>query len=119
MVTGGPAATVARVNVDVASYGGVATVTYADRDATVESGRFWQQRAVTSHDDARHFGRPVSLGPRYDSRYGAVAGGVFPGDYIGSAATRGRVYLTWTVASKPKDPAATYHQVLFGAVLHP
>jgi hypothetical protein len=118
-VTHGAAGTLQRVNVDVASYGGVATVTYADRDTTVAAGRYWQQRAVTSHDDARHFGRPLSLGPPYDSRYGAVAGGVFPGDYIGSAAAHGRVYLAWAVASKPKDPAATYHQVIFGAVLRP
>jgi hypothetical protein len=118
-VTHGARDTLFRVNVDVASFGGAATVTYADRDMTVAAGRYWQQRVVVSHDDARHFGTPTSIGPLYDTRYGAFARGVFPGDYIGSAATRGRVYLAWAIASAPADPSAQYHQTIYGAVVRP
>jgi hypothetical protein len=118
-VTRGARDTLYRVNVDVASYGGVVTVSYADRDMRVSAGRFWQQRAAISHNDGRTFPAVTSLGPRYDSRYGAQAGGIFPGDYIGSAATRGRVYLAWAVASPPRDTTKQYHQTLYGAVLRP
>jgi BNR/Asp-box repeat protein len=117
LVTRPGADTLYRVNVDVASWGGVATVSYADQDTAVAAGRYWQQKAVTSYDDARHFGEPLILGPRYDTRYAAQARGIFPGDYIGSAATRGRVYLNWALAYAPADPSATYHQTLWGAAL--
>jgi hypothetical protein len=118
-VTRGPRDSLFRVNVDVASYGGVVTVSYADRDMNVADGRYWQQRAATSFNDGRSFPTVTTLGPRYDSRYGAQAGGVFPGDYIGSAATAGRVYLAWALASPPPDPGQQYHQTLYGALLRP
>jgi hypothetical protein len=118
-VTGAARATVSRVNVDVAAYGGVVTVSYADRDTAVAAGRYWQQKVATSYDDGHRFGAITAIGPRYDSRYGAQTGAVFPGDYIGSAATRGRVYFAWALATRPADPARTYHQTLYGAVLRP
>jgi hypothetical protein len=115
----GATAATERVNVDISSYAGRATVSYATRDTAAATGRFWQQQASTSYDGGLSFGPPQSLGPRYDTRYGAFAGAVFPGDYIGSAAVRGRTYLVWPVASAPADPTRRFHQVLYSAVLRP
>jgi hypothetical protein len=102
------------VNADVSAYGGRVFVSYGTR---VAGGRFVQQQLSTSDDGGRHFGRETSVGPLSDLRYAAVAGGAFPGDYIGSAATRGRLYLAWCRSSTPPNPAATFHQVVLGAVL--
>jgi hypothetical protein len=107
------------VNVDVSAYGGRVFVSYGTRDTTVENGRFVQQQLSTSYDAGAHFGREISVGPLSDLRYAAVAGGIFPGDYVGSAATHGRVYMVWCTSSAPADPAATFHQVVFGATLAP
>jgi hypothetical protein len=108
-----------RVNVDVAAYGGTVLLSYATRDLSVSKGRFWQQQISTSYDGGASYGAPLTLGPRYDSRFGAFAGAVFPGDYIGTAATKGRSYLAWAVASAPPNPNAAFHQVLYGAALTP
>jgi hypothetical protein len=77
-----------------------------------------QQQLSTSHDGA-HFGPPVSLGPPSDLNYAAFAGGKFPGDYTGSSATQGRLYVVWCRSSTPPDPTAQYHQTLYAAVLRP
>jgi hypothetical protein len=106
-----------RVNVDVTAYGGRVFVSYGTRDTTVEAGRFVQQQVSASVDRGAHFGRPVSVGPLSDLRFAAQAGGIFPGDYIGSAASRGLLYLVWCRSAAPADPAATFHQTLFGATL--
>ena len=115
----GAAPSIQRVNVDVAAYGGNVTVSYGTRDLSVAAGRYWQQVASTSYDGGASYGPPQALGPRYDSTFGAFAGAVFPGDYIGSAAARGHTYLVWAVASTPPSPKARFHQVLYGAVLRP
>jgi hypothetical protein len=107
------------VNVDVSAYGGRVFVSYGTRDTTVAAGRFLQQQLSTSVDGGRHFGREIAVGPLSDLRYAAVAGGIFLGDYIGSAATRDRLYLVWCRSSRPADPAATFHQVVLGATLRP
>jgi hypothetical protein len=107
-----------RVNVDVTAYRGQVFVSYGTRDTTVESGRYVQQQLSVSRDGA-HFGAPVSLGPPSDLNYAAVAGGKFPGDYTGSSATQGRLYVAWARSSAPADPAALYHQTLYAAVLRP
>jgi len=57
------------------------------------------------------------LGAPSNLRYAAVAGGKFPGDYSGLSATPARVAGAWTVASKPPNPAAAFHQVLYAATL--
>jgi hypothetical protein len=106
-----------RVNVDVTAYGGRVFVAYGTRDTSVEAGRFVQQQVSASVDRGAHFGRPVSVGPLSDLRFAAQARGIFPGDYIGSAASRGLLYLVWCRSSAPADPAATFHQTLFGATL--
>ena len=43
--------------------------------------------------------------------------GQFPGDYSGLSATPARVANAWTLASKPPNPTAAFHQVLFAATL--
>jgi hypothetical protein len=106
-----------RVN-DVTAYHGGVFVSYGTRDTTVENGRYVQQQLSVSHDGA-HFGAPISLGPLSDLNYTAVARGKFPGDYAGSSATQGRLYVTWCVSSTPPDPTALYHQTLYAAVIRP
>lgn len=106
------------VNVDVTAYRGEVFVSYGTRDTTVENGRYVQQQLSVSRDGA-HFGAPTSLGPLSDLNYAAQAGGKFPGDYAGSSATAGRLYVAWCRSSAPADPSATYHQTLYAAVLRP
>jgi hypothetical protein len=105
------------VNVDVAAENGRVYVSYGSRDTTVAGGRFVQQKVSVSTDGGAHFGLPITLGPRSDLRFAAQAGGAFPGDYIGSAVRDGRAYLVWCRSSTPPDPAATFHQTLWAAVL--
>ncbi|HZC26741.1 MAG TPA: sialidase family protein, partial [Actinopolymorphaceae bacterium] len=107
-----------RVNVDVTAYRGEVFVSYGTRDTTVESGRFVQQQVSESHDGT-HFSTPLSLGPLSDLNYAAVARGKFPGDYAGSSAVGGRLYIVWCRSSAPDDPTALFHQTLYAAVLRP
>ncbi len=111
-----PAAGRDYINVDVAAYRGEVFVTNSTRDTTIENGRFVRQQLSVSFDGS-HFAAPIRLGPLSDLNYAAFAGGKFPGDYMGTAATNGRVYAVWARSSKPADPAATFHQTLFGATL--
>jgi hypothetical protein len=106
-----------RVNVDVAAYGGRVSVSFGTRDTTVQDGRFVQQQVAVSRDAGEHFAAETSVGPASDLMFAAVAGGKFPGDYMGSAATGGRLYMVWCVSSAPADPAAVFHQVVMGAAL--
>jgi hypothetical protein len=105
------------VNVDVSAFGGRVFVSYGTRDTAVAGGQFVQQQVSISFDAGRHFGPARSLGPPSDLRFAAQARGIFPGDYIGSAATFGRAYFVWCRSSAPADPAATFHQTVFAAVL--
>jgi hypothetical protein len=107
-----------RVNVDVTAYRGEIFVSYGTRDTTVEAGRYVQQQVSESRDGV-HFSAPVSLGPLSDLNFAAVARGKFPGDYAGSSAANGRLYVVWCVSAAPSDPTALYHQTLYGAVLRP
>ena len=77
------------------------------------------QQQVSESPDGVHFRPPVSLGPLSDLNYAAVARGKFPGDYAGSSAVNGRLYVAWALSSAPADPTALFHQVLYGAVLKP
>jgi hypothetical protein len=107
-----------RVNIDVTAYRAEVFVSYGTRDTTVENGRYVQQQLSVSHGGAQ-FGAPISLGPPSDLNYAAVARGKFPGDYTGSSATNGRLYVVWCVSSTPSDPTAKYHQTMYAAVIHP
>lgn len=111
---------VQRVNVDVVARRGDVYVSYGTRTRAQDHGGVVQQQLSTSTDRGRYFGEPLSIGPRSVLRYAARAGGYFPGDYIGSAITTGRIYLVWAVSSKP--PAwsrSPYHQIIEGATLRP
>jgi hypothetical protein len=99
------------VNVDVTAYRGKVFVSTGLR-----SGDFVQQELLASSGGTQ-FGAPIALGPVSDLTYAAEAGGKFPGDYIGSSATRNRLFLVWCRSSQPSDPTAIYHQVVWGATL--
>ncbi|MGB9377857.1 MAG: sialidase family protein [Mycobacteriales bacterium] len=107
------------VNVDVTAFAGRAFVSYGTRNTRVAGGRYVQQQISASYNGGRSFGAPISVGGRSDLRYAAQAGGIFPGDYIGTAAGPGKVYAVWCRSSRPSDPSATYHQTLYAAVLRP
>jgi hypothetical protein len=111
-----PAARLDYTNVDVAAYRGTVYVANALHHAVYQNGRYVQQQLSVSADGT-HFGMPITLGPLSDLKYAAQAGGTFPGDYMGTAATNGRVYSVWARSSKPANAAAKYHQVVFGATL--
>jgi hypothetical protein len=117
-VNAGRTPTTQVVNADVAAYRGAVLVSYGVRDAAVANGRFVQQRAAISDDAGREFGAGLRLGPPSDIQFAAQAGGAFPGDYIGTTASRGRFYAAWVLSAKPSD-GSTYHQVLLAAAIRP
>ncbi len=116
VVVNRPVAGLLTVNVDVAARRGAVMVSYGVTNASTKPTWWGQQYVATSLDRGRTFLAPRAVGPRTNYRYAAVAGGRFPGDYIGSAMGDGRAYSVWALASKPSDPAARYHQVLYAAV---
>jgi hypothetical protein len=105
------------VNVDVAAYAGTVSVSYGLTNADTSKGRFARQYIATSRTSGASFGTPIGVGPRSNYAYAAKAGGIFPGDYIGTAMTRGRLYAVWCVSRKPARATAKYHQVVYGATL--
>lgn len=119
LVTADRRATIRHVNAAVAAYNGKVFVSYGTLNTAVAGGRFVQQYVSSSFDGGRSFGQPLSLGPRSNLRYAARAPVAFPGDYIGAAETASRLTLVWCVSSRPSDPTARYHQVLYAAVLRP
>ncbi len=114
-----PSGTIQHVNVAVAAYNGKVFVTYGTRNTAVDSGNLVQQQISSSYDGGTSFGPPLSVGPVSNLTYAAVAGGKFPGDYVGASATASRLTVTWCVSSKPPNPVQTYHQTLYAAVLRP
>lgn len=103
------------INADVTAYGGTAYV--ADSRRLTAGGNLVQQE-VSSTLDGQHFDGPVAVGPLSDLRFAAVADGlVFPGDYMGTAATAGRLYLVWCRSSQPPSGGGPYHQTVYGAAL--
>lgn len=109
-----------RVNVDVAARGGRVYVSYGTRTDAAQAGGFVQEQLSVSTNGGLRFRAPLSIGPRSVLKYAAQAGGYFPGDYIGSAVTVGRLYVVWA-RSSPPSPLSTspYHQVIVGATLRP
>lgn len=103
------------INVDVTAYGG--TVYVAESKRLTAGGHTVQQEIVSSTDGV-HFNAPLSVGPLSDLRYAAVADGlIFPGDYMGTSATAGRLYMVWCRSAKPPTGTGRYHQTVYGAVL--
>jgi hypothetical protein len=117
-VTPGRSPSIQYINAAVAVTGGRVFVTYGARNTAVQGGNIVQQE-LTWSDNGTTFATPVALGPPSNLTYAAVAGGKFPGDYTGLSATASRVTAAWCVSSKPPNPAATYHQTLYAAVLSP
>lgn len=112
-----PVAAALGVNVDVSAYGGLVAVSYGITNTDTRSGRFGRQLVSLSRDAGAHYSDPAVLGPRIDYWYAAVADGIFPGDYIGSAMTGGRLYTVWMVSGTPPVTGAKYHQVMWSATL--
>lgn len=115
VVVNQPTASLVGVNADVAAYGGTVSVSYGMTNADTSKGRFGRQFVATSRDSARHFLTPTPVGPQINYAYAAFARGIFPGDYVGSAMAKDRLYAAWCVSSKPPVAGAKYHQVLYAA----
>lgn len=117
-VSQGDFAGVQRVNVDVVAHAGSVYVSYGTRTQPGSNGGFVRQQLSTSSDLGRTFGAPLSFGALSVLQYAAQSRGYFPGDYIGSAFSNGRLYVVWS-RSSPPPPTSTspYHQVIDGATL--
>jgi len=114
-VTPGHSPGIQYINAAVATAAGRVFVSYGRRD--LANPNVIQQELTWSDDGGATFAPALVLGPPSNLRYAAVAGGKFPGDYTGLSATPARVAGAWTLASKPPNPAAAFHQVLVAATL--
>jgi hypothetical protein len=114
-VTPGHSPNIQYINAAVATAAGRVYVSYGRRD--LNDPNVIQQELTWSDNGGATFATPIVLGPPSNLRYAAVARGKFPGDYTGLSATPARVAGAWTLASKPPNPAAAFHQVLFAATL--
>ncbi|MGI9092763.1 MAG: sialidase family protein [Mycobacteriales bacterium] len=118
-VSTGDVAGVQRVNVDVVARGGRVYVSYGTRTRPRDDGGVVEQQLSVSTNHGLSFHAPISIGPVSVLKYAARAGGYFPGDYIGSAITAGRIFLVWARSSRPTSSTSPYHQVIVGATLRP
>jgi hypothetical protein len=114
-----PGPTIQHINLAVTAYGGKVFVTYGTRNTAVHGGNLVQQQIQSSNNGGASFGPPLSVGPRSNLTYAAVAGGKFPGDYVGASATASRLNVVWCRSSRPPNPNRVYHQTLYSAVLRP
>lgn len=114
-MTQGNAPNIQYINAAVATAAGRVFVSYGRR--SLNDPNVIQQELTWSDNGGATFATPIVLGLPSNLRYAAVAGGKFPGDYSGLSATPARVANAWTLASKPPNPAAAFHQVLFAATL--
>jgi hypothetical protein len=114
-VTPGHSPGIQYINAAVATAAGRVFVSYGRRN--LNDPNVIQQELTWSDNGGATFATPMVLGAPSNLRYAAVAGGKFPGDYSGLSATPARVAGAWTVASKPPNPAAAFHQVLYAATL--
>jgi hypothetical protein len=103
------------VNVDISAYGGTLGVSYGLTNADINRGRFARQYVTTTRDAGASFTPTAVVGPRSEYRFAAQAGGIFPGDYIGSAMRGDVLYAVWCVSSRPPRAGAAFHQVEYGA----
>lgn len=115
VVVNRPTSSLLGVNSDVSAYDGTVSVSFGLTNADITNGRFGRQFVATSRDGGRHFLAPTAVGPQINYAYAAQARGIFPGDYIGSAMSKTRLYAVWAVSSTPPTAGAKFHQVLFGA----
>jgi hypothetical protein len=103
------------VNADVAAYGGTVAVSYGLTTTETGPDRIARQFVVTSRDAGRRFTSAVMSDPVIEYAGAAQASGVFPGDYIGTALRRHRLYAVWCVSKRPSRAGARFHQVVYGA----
>ena len=118
-VTHGNSATVQYINAAVAAGHGRVFVSYGARNTARNGGNIIQQELSWSANGGATFSSPVALGPPSNLRFAAVARAHFPGDYTGLSLTSSRLTAVWCVSSRPPNPTAAYHQVLYAAVLNP
>jgi hypothetical protein len=114
-VTPGNAPNIQYINASVATAAGRVYVAYGRRD--LNDPNVIQQELTWSDNGGATFAPAIVLGAPSNLRYAAVAGGKFPGDYTGLSATPARVAGAWVVSSKPPNPTAAFHQVLYAATL--
>jgi hypothetical protein len=107
------------LNAAVAASNGRVFVAFGRQNLASPGGNIVQQELTWSSNGGTTFAPPIALGPASNLRYAAVAGGKFPGDYSGLSATPTRVTSAWCLSSRPPNPTAAYHQVLYAAVLRP
>jgi hypothetical protein len=119
LVSPQPGLTIQHINLAVAAYDGKVFVAYGTRNTAVHGGNLVQQQISSSYNAGASFGPPLSVGPLSNLTYAAVAGGKFPGDYIGASVTASRLNVVWCLSSKPANPFRVYHQTLYSAVLRP
>jgi hypothetical protein len=114
-VTRGHSPNIQYINAAVATAAGRVFVSYGRRDLTKPN--IIQQELTWSDNGGATFAPPILLGSPSNLKYAAVAGGKFPGDYTGLSATPAKVAGAWAVSSKPPNPVAAFHQVLYAAIL--
>jgi hypothetical protein len=115
VVVNKPTSALLGVSSDVTAYAGKVTVAFGLTNARTTSGRFGRQFVAISRDRGQRFPTTIALGPRINYRFAARARGIFPGDYIGSAMIRRRLYAVWAVSGTPPRAGARFHQVIYGA----
>ena len=114
-VTRGHSPSIQYINAAVATAAGRVFVSYGRRD--LARPNIIQQELTWSDNGGTTFATPIALGSPSNLKYAAVAGGKFPGDYTGLSATPAKVAGAWAVSSKPPNPVAAFHQVLYAAIL--
>lgn len=107
------------LNPAVAASKGRVFVTYGSRNLATHGGNLVRQNLTWSANGGATWSQPIALGPPSNLKYAAISRAAFPGDYTGLSATPNRVSAAWCVSSKPPNPAAAFHQVLYAAVLSP
>jgi hypothetical protein len=106
------------VSSDVSANAGTVAVAFGLTNARTKHGRFGRQLVAISRDGGLHFLAATALGPKIDYAFAAIARGIFPGDYVGTAMSKGRSYAVWAVSTAPAKPTNTqFHQVIYGAKL--
>jgi hypothetical protein len=102
---------------DVAALGGKVFVNYYTRSNRGGPSDKVNQRYIDSEDNGVSFDGELTLGPPGDLDFAALAPGKFLGDYIGLAASPGRVQAVWC---RPSQLAGRrFHQTTWSATIRP
>jgi hypothetical protein len=102
---------------DVAALGGKVFVNYYTRSNRGGPSDKVNQRYIDSEDNGASFDGELTLGPPGDLDFAALAPVKFLGDYIGLAASPGRVHAVWC---RPSELAGQrFHQTTWSATIRP